>query len=68
MPYNFFSNINCEYYPCHTMPDGEDINCLFCFCPVYNNIVCPGAKDCSKCNYPHKKENYINIINLLCPT
>ena len=35
----FFANKECEYYPCHKS-DG-DINCLFCFCPLYN-MECPG--------------------------
>lgn len=69
---SFFSNKACEYYPCHDM---DDINCLFCFCPLYSTD-CTGnplyiesdkgkVKDCSNCTFPHKKENYNKIIELL---
>ena len=68
----FFINKNCKYYPCHNM---KDINCLFCFCPLYSHD-CPGTplyiktekgiiKDCSHCTFPHEKENYEAIIKLL---
>ena len=31
--YRFFSNRECQYYPCH---EGiEEMNCLFCYCPLY---------------------------------
>lgn len=32
--YRFFNHSACEFYPCHDMP-AEDLNCLFCFCPLY---------------------------------
>lgn len=68
--YQFFEHTECEYYPCHNM---EEINCLFCFCPMYFYSKCPGQfnildngiKDCSNCQFPHKKENYHKIMNLL---
>ena len=48
----------------------EEINCLFCFCPLYHKEECcgyyhmiDGVKDCSKCNFPHKKENFDNLLN-----
>lgn len=75
MSYKFFCNTKCEYYPCHKT-DGE-LNCLFCFCPLYYNDYCPGnpnlfettdgkkIKDCSSCGYPHKLENYEQIIRIL---
>ncbi|MBR5521373.1 MAG: metal-binding protein [Oscillospiraceae bacterium] len=70
----FFKNKDCQYYPCHNVD--SDINCLFCFCPLYQHENCPGTpqyiiangkqiKDCSGCLYPHKPENYDNIIKLL---
>jgi Zn-finger protein len=67
--YKFFSNKKCELYPCHK--DIEDINCLFCFCPLYNvecggnYTILNGVKDCSKCIFPHKKENWHKIIDIL---
>ena len=33
--YKFFSHTACEFYPCHEMPSGEELNCLFCYCPLY---------------------------------
>ncbi len=41
---------------------------MWCWCIFYNNDcggnykVINGIKDCSNCLYPHKKENYDNII------
>lgn len=70
----FFANTACRYYPCH---EGEaQINCLFCFCPLYTLPACPGnpsyirsndrcIKDCSHCTFPHKAENYEKIIACL---
>jgi Zn-finger protein len=70
MSYKFFSNKACEYYPCHDIE--EDINCMFCYCPLYF-LDCPGnytetyrgLKDCSICVYPHKKESWDYIIAFL---
>jgi Zn-finger protein len=36
--YQYFENRACEHYPCH---DIEHINCLFCYCPLYD-LKCPG--------------------------
>ncbi len=69
----FFANKECEYYPCHDS-DG-DINCLFCYCPLYN-YDCPGdykiidkngkkIKSCLNCDFPHKEENYDTVIAIL---
>ena len=66
--YRFFNHAACEFYPCHDMPP-EDLNCLFCFCPLYAlGPACGGAyryvgehrdiKDCSACTLPHRRENY----------
>jgi Zn-finger protein len=67
--YKFFTNKKCEYYPCH---DLDEINCLFCFCPLYHKKDCGGncsyikdVKDCSQCTKPHQKENYDLIIQEL---
>ncbi len=60
--YKKFEHKECEYYPCHNL---EDMNCLFCFCPLYfaecngNFKLTPkGIKDCSNCIKPHTKEGY----------
>ena len=37
--YRWFTNRECEYYPCHEF---AEINCLFCFCPLYFNDGCGG--------------------------
>lgn len=73
--YCFFTNKDCRYYPCHQ--NVNDINCLFCYCPLYPFEQCPGQpqymetingpiKDCSTCTFPHKAENYDAIIKFLC--
>ena len=71
MSYRFFENKSCEYYPCH---EGlKEINCLFCFCPLYslgehcggNFVMTNGIKDCSGCTYPHKPEHYEAICRRL---
>lgn len=67
----FFENKSCQYYPCHE--NMAEINCLFCFCPLYfltcgstkQKRTSHGIKDCSDCTYPHVRENYHNIINRL---
>ncbi len=69
----FFANKACEFYPCHKME--EDINCLFCYCPLYDRD-CPGdyvmmekegrkIKNCRGCSFPHKAENYDLVISML---
>ena len=52
--YAFFSNKECEYFPCHAGADPENFNCLFCYCPLY----ALGIKDCTNCQLPHKAQNY----------
>ena len=70
----FFANKDCEYYPCHKNID--EVNCLFCYCPLYNITDCPGnytfiekngrtIKSCLDCTFPHKRENYPAIIKIL---
>ncbi len=69
----YFENRNCEYYPCHK---AERINCLFCFCPLYDREDCGGncreivsggktVKDCSECLLPHTEGGYEYVINKL---
>lgn len=71
----FFANRDCKYYPCH---EGiEDMNCLFCYCPLYLKECCPGnpkyikrpdgslIKDCSDCTFPHDPDHYDVIIQYM---
>jgi len=68
MSYKKFQNKDCEFYPCHNV---EYINCLFCFCPLYNMDCCGNfkmigdLKDCSDCLLPHSKIGYDYIIKML---
>ena len=69
MGYKYFENKECQYYPCHNL---KEINCLFCFCPLYNldckgqfKITEKGTKDCSDCIWIHKRENYDLVIEKL---
>lgn len=71
----FFANKNCKYYPCHKGLD--EINCLFCYCPLYDRKDCPGTytmiktgsgtlvKSCMDCAFPHRRENYGAVIRAL---
>ncbi len=69
----FFANKECKYYPCHKC--STDINCLFCYCPLYD-MDCPGnyqmkeingrmVKNCTDCVFPHIPDNYDRIMELL---
>ena len=72
--YRFFKNTDCRYYPCH---EGiEEMNCLFCYCPLYHLQNCPGSprfiekngrtiKVCTGCIFPHKPENYEKVIEFV---
>lgn len=68
--YSFYSNRECEYYPCHAHGNPDNFNCLFCYCPLYVlgencggnfTYLSNGYKDCSQCLYPHRPENYLHI-------
>ncbi len=72
--YCYFENRDCKYYPCHE--NVENINCLFCYCPLYNIKNCPGnyemiesggkqIKSCMDCTFPHKPENYEKVNAIL---
>jgi Zn-finger protein len=66
--FKFFSNVECEYFPCHKTADPANYNCLFCFCPAYAlGDKCggnfrydneQGIKDCSDCTIPHQRDSY----------
>jgi len=71
MSHKFFENKKCTFYPCHS--NIEEINCMFCYCPLFHENHCKGKykyifinsrqiKDCSACNYPHSRDNYEKII------
>ena len=78
--FRFFKNTACRYYPCH---EGlAELNCLFCYCPLYFLEDCPGTpefiqrkdgktvKSCVHCVFPHRAENYPAVVKLLaeaCP-
>jgi Zn-finger protein len=70
----FFSHRSCEHFPCHGI-EADRFNCLFCYCPLYG-ADCPGTprylqangvslKDCSRCAFPHRKENYYAVLEQL---
>jgi len=55
----FFENKDCKYYPCHKL---KEINCLFCYCPIYHNCE---IRKCDVCTFPHLRKNYDDIISML---
>ncbi len=69
MSYKFNPNKECEFFPCHAIPESskDQFNCLFCFCPLYtfkncggNYTLLPnGKKDCTLCTLPHFNYEYI---------
>ncbi len=70
----FFANKSCRYYPCHE--GAEELNCLFCYCPMYFLPRCPGdpeyierdgktIKKCTQCVFPHVPENYDKVVKIL---
>lgn len=72
--FKFFQNKECKYFPCHK--DVEELNCLFCYCPLYHMDECPGKwkiveknghrfKSCIDCDFPHRPKNYAEVIRLL---
>lgn len=73
MSCKYFENKDCEFYPCH---DAVKLNCLFCFCPLYN-LDCGGnfkmiesknggmLKDCSDCLIPHSENGYDYVMKKL---
>lgn len=68
--YKFFSNKECEFYPCHKVKEDFEFNCLFCYCPLYLKEKCVGnpkyldngIRDCSNCLVPHTASNYELIV------
>ena len=70
--YKFYAHKECEFFPCHETNDPDNFNCLFCYCPLYAlgencggnfNYNELGFKDCSRCLFPHVRENYEKILD-----
>lgn len=70
--FSFFTNRECEYFPCHEGADPEDFNCLFCYCPLYVlGDRCGGdffysgngRKVCENCLFPHKRDHYPAVVS-----
>lgn len=71
---SFIQNRECEYFPCHKTGDPEHFSCLFCYCPLYalgdkcgGNFTYSknGYKNCTNCTFPHKHENYPEMLRKL---
>ncbi len=69
--YAFHQNRACECFPCHPGADPDSFNCLFCYCPLYAlgkrcggqfRYLENGFKDCSRCTFPHERENYGAVL------
>lgn len=72
--HRYFTNRDCDYYPCHGL---EGQNCLFCFCPLYWlpvdcggdwKLTDSGVKDCSGCLKPHDTGGYEFVLGKLRET
>ena len=68
--FKFFANTDCRFFPCHENID--NLNCLFCYCPLYPlGEHCGGTfkyigeqhdvKCCMDCVFPHEASNF-NIV------
>ena len=66
--YSYFSNKECEYFPCHKGADPENFNCLFCYCPLYAlGDKCGGNfkfTDKGK-NYGYVTGKYAELVELM---
>lgn len=67
----FFQNRDCPWFPCHAGVGEDTFNCLFCYCPLYAlgescggdcTYTVKGIKSCMECAFPHKKENYGEVL------
>ena len=77
MAESFFEHKDCPWYPCHQ--NIEEINCLFCYCPLYTLPDCSGnpewksmgensdtrIKSCANCTFPHRRENYERLMDTI---
>lgn len=68
----FYQVPECKYFPCHETK--EELNCKFCYCPLYLVENCggnyaiteDGIKDCTDCTKPHEGlDGYYFVINKL---
>ena len=75
--YSFFAHTSCEYFPCHKNVPENGFNCLFCYCPLYFlgeacgggfRINTKGTKICTDCTFPHRRENYEQVLGKLRET
>jgi len=74
--YKWFSHKECEFYPCHNVKEGQEQNCLMCYCPLAF-LQCPGnyeviespigvkRKDCSQCTLTHELGGWEVVQNCL---
>ena len=71
MSYKFFQNKACPYFPCHDI-DEDEMNCLFCYCPLYvlrdecgGDFIYldNGIKSCERCLKPHMGPEAWDYIN-----
>ncbi len=62
----FFQHTACPFFPCHNVENPAQFNCLFCYCPLYAlgpdcggdlTYTEGGAKDCSNCLLPHRRDS-----------
>lgn len=69
--HSFFSNTQCEYFPCHEGIDPERFNCLLCYCPLYMlgdkcggsfTYTSSGAKSCVNCSLPHDGMSGVELV------
>ncbi len=70
-PNSFFSNTECDYFPCHEGVPEDEFNCMFCYCPLYalgpncgGNFVYTkkGKKSCINCTLPHVKDHGAKLV------
>ncbi len=54
------------------MPDGGELNCLFCYCPLYAlgsrcggdyKITDKGVKSCASCTVCHGRDGYERVMD-----
>ena len=67
----FFTNKECENFPCHEGIDENQFNCAFCYCPLYAlGAECggdfvytdKGIKSCHLCVKPHCGTQGIDLV------
>lgn len=75
--HKFYNNQACQYFPCHSEIEPDQLNCMFCYCPLYLIEKCGGTptyfdngkgrmiKDCSGCLLPHQPDSWEKIIAVL---